>query len=377
MSVLAIYKENDDIYKISHVENTGNLIDPICVLYNINDVKYNKIRMRLRNEDLINDDNKLLVNYTQIIIRIGGLLEIKKNEKKELSENSKQRYEVSIKYLKKIMDLDKFDIEKFRELHKNIPNETTKTNLCALIHYYKNNEEIKNIISEELKIVAKKIIELRDNSLSKIEEDNFISWNTVLEIYKKLGQLASNIDDKHTDECHLLLSLYIHISPRRILDYTQLQYIIDFKDVITSNCYVKNDKILFIQKYKTLDSYGKVKIYINDELTKILDNYINKYKLNDKDYIFNNLKSKTVRMLQNIFLSYVNKRISATLLRHIFLTHCYTTGILIKKKERERIAREMSHSVNMQLEYIRYTDKKYDFDVPDIKTLKRAGRPKK
>ena len=119
-------------------------------------------------------------------------------------------------------------------------------------------------------------------------------------------------------------------------------------DIKTDN-YYKGNKFYF-DKYKTFKTYGLQILDVPKELNNVLKKWI---KINTNDYMIyssngNKLSCPQItRMLNKIF----GKKISTSMLRHIYLTNVYKDVPQINKME--NLANEMGHSVSTAMEYIK------------------------
>ena len=138
----------------------------------------------------------------------------------------------------------------------------------------------------------------------------------------------------------------IVMPPRRSLDFSEMK--IRNYDAKTDN-YYKGNKFFF-NKYKTVKTYGIQSLEIPKELNNVLKKWI---KINENDYMVyssNNNKiscPQITRILNKVF----GKKISTSMLRHIYLTNVYKDVPQLTKME--ILADEMGHSVSTAMEYIK------------------------
>ena len=134
--------------------------------------------------------------------------------------------------------------------------------------------------------------------------------------------------------------------PRRSLDYSEMK-IRNF-DTKTDNYYKANK--FYFNKYKTFKTYGMQILDIPKEFNKVLKKWV---KINTNDYmIYSSNGNKftppqITRTLNKIF----GKKISTSMLRHIYLTDVYKDIPKINKME--NLADQMGHSVFTAMEYIK------------------------
>ena len=136
------------------------------------------------------------------------------------------------------------------------------------------------------------------------------------------------------------------IPPRRSLDYSEMK--IRNYDVKIDNYYKANK--FYFNKYKTVKTYGMQILDVPKELNNVLKKWI---KINANDYMLyssNNNKiscPQITRILNKVF----GRKISTSMLRHIYLTDVYKNVPQLSKME--ILADEMGHSVSTAMEYIK------------------------
>jgi hypothetical protein len=236
---------------------------------------------------------------------------------------------------------------------------------------------INNVNLSKISEITKKVktinenceIEYRENKMSVKEELNFIRWENVLSIYELLKS------KKYAClKYYIILSLYVLIPPRRVLDYSNLYYDnskpIDLNKIIKIGNPVKkysndtdfpdkknyfvslNNKGYFIfNDYKTSETYGTQYIELPDELHKILTKYISQSNISQGDSLFGLTQNSFGLKLESIFKSFVNKKIGASGLRHIYIIYEKEQGKLKTINNQLTLALLMGHSVETQQKY--------------------------
>ena len=156
----------------------------------------------------------------------------------------------------------------------------------------------------------------------------------------------------------MILSLYILIPPRRILDYTAM-LILSNKDNINNlnkdyNYIDINNKQFIFNNYKTKSTYNSVIIDIPDNLMNVINLYLkyhnNKKLINKKTIFFlvnyygENISQINfiTKMLNKIF----NKKISVSMLRNIYLTSKYSLDINNLEKDTALMGTSVNNSLN-------------------------------
>ncbi len=265
-----------------------------------------------------------------------------------------------------------------------ITPETLKTYLSAIMYYSKKN----NINMDKLPEISDRIKSInisngdyyRENILSQKEIDNFITWDNVILIHNDLTKqynLDKNNFQLHT--YYLMLSYYIYMPPRRILDYSNLHYDnsqeLDLTKVVTltgdipklknptmpkdeKNYYTVKDGIgyFIFNNYKTNDKYSSQYFEIHPELNNILQNYIEQNNIQQGSSILNITSAKFSSKLENIFKCYVNKSLGASGLRHIYIINKTNSGELNIGSTKDKLAYMMAHSPTTQQNYYKKTD---------------------
>lgn len=210
----------------------------------------------------------------------------------------------------------------------------------------KNPKEIEDIIKDYRIQMIKDAEEVNNNEMkqkfSQKQEDNYISWNEVEEVYKKMSvecipilkALKSLNDGKIFDKLQkfILLSMYVLTPPRRSMDYA------DFKihniDVDNDNFMttIQRKHYLVFNSYKNKNKLGTQQISITPELAYIIKKWT---KINDSDHLISTkTKGKVSQVRINQLLNDIfNKKIGSSMLRHIYLTHHFSNVDLEKLKD--------------------------------------------
>ena len=138
----------------------------------------------------------------------------------------------------------------------------------------------------------------------------------------------------------------VNMPPRRSLDYALMK--IRNYDTKKDNYYKANK--MYFNVYKTDSTYGLQVLDVPKELNVILKKWI---KMSKNDYMLyssngNKLSSPQItRILNKVF----DKKISTSMLRHIYLTNAYKDVPALNKME--TLAQDMGHSVKTAMEYIK------------------------
>jgi integrase len=113
---------------------------------------------------------------------------------------------------------------------------------------------------------------------------------------------------------------------------------------------MKTNSFIF-HNYKTAKSLGTEKVEFPKEFKAILSKYLKKI---DNEYLIFNTKGQP---LTNVLLtqqlnSIYGKKISTSMLRHIYLSHKYKD--MPSLKDMEQTSKALGHSVETMLEYIKH-----------------------
>jgi len=265
--------------------------------------------------------------------------------------NSIKAYESHLKQLPNydidINNLIDIDIVMGR-LSKKIEQSSVISYLSAILWYSKAHninkdkyEEISKKICEHNKIEKEKLL---NNELSEKTLDKYVNWKTIMEVHKLLKLLyENNTQNKKLHMYYTILSLYVLMPPRRVLDYIELyndpnQEIIQdqiIKYSETNSLQIINKNIEFENKnyyvdngtrgyfifhlYKTRKTYGIQYLELNNELNLILRNYIHKNNIHIGEKILKLNHETFSYCLERIFMSYISKQLTVNDLRHIYI----------------------------------------------------------
>ena len=196
--------------------------------------------------------------------------------------------------------------------------------------------------------------EYKEQKMNQKQKDNWISTEEIKEIQNTLSINANlmlnkkKILNENVMMEFLLVSFLsgVFLPPRRSLDYSELKirnYNVDIDN------YYKGNKFYF-NKYKTVKTYGLQVVEVPKQLNDLLKKWV---KINERDYMLYSSNGNKInppqitRILNKVF----EKKISTSMLRHIYLTDTYKNVPEIKKME--DLASNMGHSVSTAMEYIK------------------------
>lgn len=255
------------------------------------------------------------------------------------------------------------NIDPILKFYENVPYNTRKTNLAAIISFIDDGSSESKEVLKILRKVLTNDVELYNKGLElqeKTENEiaNWIEWGDVLDRYKAFEKEVAPLWRLKKEELtkdyinklktFVLLSCYVLIPPRRALDYTAFK--IRNIDEIKDN-YMKKRNFVF-NNYKTAKTYGKGVVPIDFKLYSIIKKWI---VINPSDWLIpasnNNRKPISVPQLTNLLNSFFDKKVSVNMLRHSFLTHIYKD--MPDLKTMKDTAKGMGHSIEKALEYVK------------------------
>jgi len=225
---------------------------------------------------------------------------------------------------------------------------TQRNNIITICSVLKHFPELNDLYKEYYDILLKCNDALKNHTdKSEQQIENWISQNEVMKVYNALTNQAilltnkKALDKKEYDVVFdwLLLSLYVLIPPRRILDYLLMVIIPKSKKFVMDTKYnyldLKNKKFIF-NNYKTKGTYNQVAIDIPDNLMMVINAYLkfhpHKKDLAKEPYFFlsnyygENLSQPNM-ITKNLNKIFGGKKISVSMLRNIYLSSKYSDKI--------------------------------------------------
>jgi len=220
-------------------------------------------------------------------------------------------------------------------LEKYSPN-TRKAYYITIVSYLKGKRFPKATakIYYDLMTEGNKLFAETSGEKTEKQKDNWITWSEVQEAYKAL-------DPKSVE--HLVTALYVLTPPRRIKDYRLMKVVPEWNETMDKAFnYMdwKNNNFIYNQ-YKTKGKYGSQVIPIPQELQDVIHSH---FKLKKKFEPFFLLGGETMtpengitRILNRVF----KKKISANMLRNIYLTDTFGAGVKELKDATNSMATSM------------------------------------
>ncbi len=306
------------------------------------------------------------------------IAEIIKSNKKNISDSSLKAYTTSLNKLHKLLNnkgdiknldfLDNFD-NVMKVLNENYKDTTKKNYLVAIINLIKNvkgkelNEKYNAEMTKLNDIVQKNYDK---NNKTENQKKNWIEYEEVLKLVKKYKKDTERLFTKPIEDLtnkqkdliqqYLVLYLYSGIPfPPLRNDFSNMKIVNkDFKREEDKNYFVVQSRdfpFFELNEYKTSKKGGKKIIPVKDkELRRIIHKWV---KISKKDILLINPQSGTAmtengitKYLQKIFMNNLDKSISSSLLRSIYISHKYDNKKMTIEDKKE-LAEDMLHSKNM------------------------------
>lgn len=291
--------------------------------------------------------------------------------------NSANLYAMNIIRVAKLVDADplsktfpKREIQKINKILDEAKPIARKNMLQALVVYMRSRKDDDDDIdkfSEKLKIINKEIDQ--QNTLQKKTSKQQKNWATikelrgVLRLYEKelrdekVFQSSGTLPKKLMEKLKYYVTGMLYLSgddnPPRRLEYGNMRVIkkaayekLSAKEKEDNNYLViqgRNKKIFHLGNYKTSNTYGSLQIPVGKPLNKVLNVWL---RFHDGTYLLSNgsnnplTGSQMTKLLYQVFQP-IGKQISASMLRHIYLSEKFPAQNI----EKAETAMLMSHSV--------------------------------
>lgn len=300
------------------------------------------------------------------------------DDSRNIKEKSLRAYMISLKKIHEKLDSkDEFDdidkwlvgknIEKIINLLSGMKITTRKNYLAAVIVALTTEkdtyEEALKEYRKYLDIIVKEYnTQMKSQTKSDKQEENWVSMDELKDVVAGYKKQIRKLDLNHKElwsnkeynlyQQYLIGLLYTELPPVR-LDYSNM-FVIHEKDykklkdkdknflVLVS----RNKKYFSLGSYKTEDKYG---VHII-EIPPVINTTINKFlQHNDSGYFLTNTQRTVLsdngltKMLNRVFAD-TGKKISSTMIRHIYLSEKYDA----RQDEMEKDSKAMLHSVATQ-----------------------------
>lgn len=283
-----------------------------------------------------------------------------------LSQKTIEMYLIKLRILNENKPFDSLAFLKAKPTIKSklesISNDNTRKSYVASIVAILNRQKGKTweainnyyrvLFAKERSIFAEK----PTNVKTETQKENWLTWDEVKAVFDKLKDKAEEVAkkprmsnaDRKVIENYMILALYVLQPPRR----NDWYYTVIGKGDNDKKNYVDvKDSKYYFNNYKTAKSTGKEVINIPDEIMPVLKWYIKHMNLNDGDYLLfpdDDSRTNSNRMTKSLN-SILGKKVGASMLRHIYLSHKY--GKVMEQQEED--ANFMAHGLGMQKDYVK------------------------
>jgi len=302
-----------------------------------------------------------------------------KKARPNVKENTVKQYEVNLRKLQKLYDTDNYDflskpddvMNKIKDLHylsqRNMLNAIIVL-LMALNHDEKYDELLMTYGDLRDELNDKYSDEQKSGVISDKQSKNFTDIEAIYKMINDMAEDLKPIKKKSKDDitkkesqllqAYVLFNIYSRMPMRNdvagMMAINQAAYKKLSEDEKKENNYLvvpsKGNIYFVLNKYKTSKKYQELDLPIEDkDLRKILRYYL---KMNGMGVLFKTSTGKPLtrtelsKVLLKYSQKYMNKSISTTLLRKIYLSSKYGD----MKKELEKDNKVMGHSKAVALD---------------------------
>lgn len=256
--------------------------------------------------------------------------------------------------------------------------------ICSVLEMYKEKtKKMGDLYYKYYDLMIKsneKLKAIPTEKMTETQKENWASWDDITNKFKELEtEVNKFINSQAIGKTnynklleYMILALYIFNEPRRN-EYINMNIVKKYnKDMDNDINYLSyDDNKLIFNNYKTAKKKGQEILDIKPELKNVINNYLKfhpyfagkKLKKDTNTLFLVNYAGESLtnpngitRILNKIF----GKKISSSMLRHIYLTNLY--GDTVKKMK--ETADKMGHSIQTQKDYIKTTN-----DLNNVKIL--------
>lgn len=240
-------------------------------------------------------------------------------------------------------------------MKSNKADSTKKTYICAAMNYYKKNVHPFTVPKEftaQFASFRQKIDkEVLEQIASEKEQEKFVSWEDLLAAQKKWAEEV-NWEDFTDARDFLIFSLYTLNDPVRA-DYGEMRFSLNRPPKESKENWLwwgDKKKVFIFRNYKTVETYGEVKIPVSPELEKVLTKWftikhISREFLLGGSYTPNALVKRVLVITQRR----LGKKVGINIFRHSRITHELQGEKAISEKA--PLAANMLHSRSTQESY--------------------------
>ena len=257
------------------------------------------------------------------------------------------------------MDMSFFKNDaKLLELLKDKTPQSRKTVLAAIVVLNgkdADNATLSKQMTSDMKHTENELI---NQEKTEKQQDNWVDYGEVTQLQKGYETKALEIlaQKKKPDEVEkeflakymiITLSSGVYFPPRR----SEMVHI-KVKDIDEENDnYIDMSANEFVyNQYKTVKKYGQQRVKFPATFKAILKKYLS--KLSDQTYLVEHMgKPYGVNQVTRTLYQMFGKKVSTSMLRHIFLSSVYENVPALK--EMTERAKDMGQSVSMALQYVK------------------------
>lgn len=302
-------------------------------------------------------------------------------KKKDLTQSSINAYIKNIERLLEGKPLTKMNlaaalkdiprIEEFLSEKKDNTKRAYYISIVSVLDTLKGEKKFSKLYRsyyEKMMGINDELKKIPTSTKSEAQEKNWMEWDQINEVYNEWKEKAYNIAKKKTITepefntiLHfMVLSLFVNNKPRRNSDYYLCDVVGDITGIEGEDhnfLDYPNQRFIF-NKYKSFKKHGSQIIDISPELFQDIQVYLRHHpsiqgkitkKTREPFLVWadgKNFQANTItRILNRVF----KKKISSSMLRHIFLSNKYGDVLEEMKKDSE----DMAHTLETQKSYIK------------------------
>ena len=286
--------------------------------------------------------------------------------------NNKQPFE-KLLFLKNIEDID----NKIEALSDNT-KKTILASIVSVLSMFKDTPAYKKVYKiyyDKMMAISSDMKKIDSADMSSKQKLNWISWKEIEYIKEKLKKSVLQFNKNKTlNEFqyqlllhYIILLLYFDLAPRRNSDYQHMDFMTEYNnEPVELNILDYKNKRFIFNKFKTAKKYGQQIVEFaptDDKLVEFnegLDLYLRFHPLNTKGTLkftkgttfpflvyYNGTRLSQVNSVTRILNKIFGKKVSSSMLRHIYLSSKYNI------EEMKKDAQNMGHSLNEQRQYLK------------------------
>ena len=290
---------------------------------------------------------------------------ILKQNRESLSDNSIKTYSSNIRSLYKKMNTDtqstpesihKFfntNSKKVLDFLKDIEPSKRKTVLASLVVLCNGNSAAESYRSQMIKDAYSYNENLKDQTKTDSQKASWITQDNVMKIYRRLYRNSLPLINKDKLTNHelqelqdlVILSVYVLIPPRRLLDYTLFKV----RNAGEKDNFMDGKHFVF-NTYKTANKYKQQRVLIPTRLKSLITKWMTKH---NNDYLLFDERNNPLappKLTSRLNRIFGGRNISVNQLRHTFITDRVLPNVPALKML-QGVAEDMGHSVETQLLY--------------------------